>query len=71
MVVAERVPSGTDGRRVMNERVRLNYYYCHECKEWTPTTEGQWYFTCDNCGELIQCDECGEAWTNGHECLHD
>lgn len=52
------------------------YYWCHECKAWGPAerenlsdcpTERQMY-ECEACGCVILCDECGQPWSDNHEC---
>lgn len=45
-------------------------YWCHQCKKWQPTKPegiagGEFY--CVACGETIECDECGQPWTDDHD----
>ncbi len=46
-------------------------YWCHECKAWQPSIHeplGGIEYECGTCGETILCDECGQPWSDDHEC---
>ena len=46
----------------------LGVFYCHECKVWQRAiseNRGATFY-CDQCGDLILCDECGRPW-NAYE----
>lgn len=47
--------------------------YCHACRRLTDATTdevvaGPAAWSCDMCGETILCDECGQEWSDDHEC---
>lgn len=47
------------------------YLYCHDCKRWVATIDDDHGgFTCNECGETILCDECGQPFTFGPEHVH-
>ncbi len=47
-----------------------NVYWCHDCYSWRRAISedhGE-SFTCDTCGAIVPCDECGKPWSGKHSC---